>query len=485
MNLPEPRPLWDFFYDITRIPRPSGKEERIMAYLEDFAAKRSLSTKKDEAGNLIIIKPGTPGFENAPVLILQAHTDMVCEKNTDTEHDFLNDPIQLYFQDDWAKAKGTTLGADNGIGMAMMLAVLDANNLKHPPLECLFTVDEETGLTGAAALQPGFLTGKRLINLDSEDDGIIFIGCAGGIGTKIQFDIQKDNTSDIPGKLFGFEVSVSGLKGGHSGDDINRGYANAIQLLGGYLSVLQENMPVYLTSFQGGNLHNAIPREAVAHLAVPYKEKETVRVLLNCYIADVEEAFKSTDPKIRFHMESETPQDACLSKNIAESFIQFIQHCPNGMIAMSEDMPGLVETSTNLASVKLKDNQTIEIVTSQRSADNQAKKEVADQIKNLAESLGAKAVQSDGYPGWKPNLDSAILKVTAESYRSLFQEDAELKAIHAGLECGLFLEKYPELDMVSIGPQMKGVHSPDERLSISSTMKNWLWLTDLLAKLNL
>lgn len=484
MNLPEPRPLWDFFYDITRIPRPSGKEELIMAYLQDFAAKRGLPTRNDAAGNLIISKPGTPGFEHAPVLILQAHTDMVCEKNADVKHDFLQDPISLYFEDDWAKAKGTTLGADNGIGMAMMLAVMDAENLKHPPLECLFTVDEETGLTGAAALQPGFLTGKRLINLDSEDDGIIFIGCAGGIGTKIHFGVQKDTSSDIQGKLFGFEVSVAGLKGGHSGDDINRGYANAIKLLGGYLSLLQENMSVRVASFQGGNLHNAIPREAVAHLAVPYKEKETVRVLLNCYIADVEEAFKSTDPNIRFHMESEAPQDAYLTKNISEALIQFIGECPNGMISMSKDMPGLVETSTNLASVKLKNNNTIEIVTSQRSADNQAKKVVADQIKNLAESLGAKAVQSDGYPGWKPNLDSAILKITAESYRTLFHEEAELKAIHAGLECGLFLEKYPDLDMVSIGPQMKGVHSPDERLSIGSTKKNWLWLTHLLTKLN-
>ncbi len=355
--------------------------------------------------------------------------------------------------------------------------MLDAADLQHPALECLFTVDEETGLTGAYGLDSKLLSGSVLINLDSEDDGEIFIGCAGGIGTKAILPYRQETT---PSGYFGFKVKVSGLKGGHSGGDIHLGLANAIKILNRYLWQLNKQMDLRLISLEGGNLHNAIPREANAFCAVPYSEKETIRVILNMYIATIEAEFKDIETNFHMSLESDSLPETVIEKSASDRLLQTLYACPHGVIAMSRTISGLVETSTNLASVKMTANREFEINTSQRSSSESAKTDIAAQLNAVFELAGATVIQSDGYPGWQPNVDSALLAKTVTAYNHLFGEEPKVKAIHAGLECGLFLEKYPHLDMVSIGPQMYGVHSPDERLSISSTQKTWKWLSETL-----
>ena len=474
----KPALIWNFFHEINQIPRPSKKETRIIAYLRNFGEKHNLSTKTDEAGNVLISKPATKGYEKHKTIILQSHMDMVCEKNSDVVHDFDTDPIQTYIDGDWIKAKGTTLGADNGIGMSMMLAVLASEKLVHPALECLFTVDEETGLTGAFELKQNFLSGEVLINLDSEDDGEIFVGCAGGIDTVAILSYENEKT---PENYFGFTVSVKGLQGGHSGDDIDKGLGNANKILNRFLWTLNNVMDLHLNSFNGGNLRNAIPREAVAIACVPFSEKENIRELFNYYLNDLEIEIGDVEPNLKLTLESEALPEYVLDKKSSNALMNVLYACPHGVIAMSRDMPGLVETSNNLASVKMKANQTIEITTSQRSSVESSKHDIKQQIEAVFILAGAAVTHGDGYPGWKPNLKSEILKVATDSYVKLYNDQPKVRAIHAGLECGLFLEKYPFLDMISIGPTMKGVHSPDERLSISATQKCWEWLTDILA----
>jgi len=481
MKTLNPTLVWKFFHEITQIPRPSKKEERIIAYLKDFGGQHKLSTKTDEAGNVLICKPATPGYERNKTIILQSHIDMVCEKNSDVIHNFDTDPIQTYIDGDWVKARGTTLGADNGIGMSMMLAVLASDKLVHPALECLFTVDEETGLTGAFALKQNFLSGELLINLDSEDDGEIFVGCAGGIDTVATLTYSTEKT---PENYFGFSVSVKGLQGGHSGDDIDKGLGNANKILNRFLWTLNKAMDFRLNSFDGGNLRNAIPREAVAVGCVPFAEKENIRVLFNHYVNDLETEIGDVEPNMRLEMESEPAPETSIDKKSSDALLNVLYACPHGVITMSRDMPGLVETSTNLASVKMKGNNTLEITTSQRSSVESSKLDIKQQIEAVFALSGSNVTHGDGYPGWKPNLKSDILKIATESYVKLYSEQPKVRAIHAGLECGLFLEKYPALDMISIGPTMKGVHSPDERLSISATQKCWKWLTDILAARN-
>jgi len=477
MKTLKPTLVWQFFHDITQIPRPSKKEERIIEYLMDFGAKYNLVTKTDNAGNVLICKPATKGKENNKTVILQSHLDMVCEKNSDSGHNFETDPIRTYIEDDWVKAYGTTLGADNGIGVSMMLAVLASDKLKHPALECLFTVDEETGLTGAFALEKGFLSGKVLINLDSEDDGEIFVGCAGGIDT---VGLLSYKTEPTPKKYFGFSVSVKGLKGGHSGDDIDKGLGNANIILNRFLWMVNKKMDFRLHSFNGGNLRNAIAREAQAVGCVPYSEKETIRVLFNIYVSEIEIELGHIESKLQMELESETLSQNVMDKSSSNALLNALYACPHGVKAMSADMPGLVETSTNLASVKMKPDNKIEITTSQRSSVESSKYDIAYQVESVFTLAGADVSHGDGYPGWKPNLQSEMLRLASDSYKKLFDVEANIRAIHAGLECGLFLEKYPHLDMISIGPQMYGVHSPDERLSISSTQKCWKWLIDIL-----
>jgi len=481
MKTLEPVALWNFFHEITLIPRPSKKEERIIAYLKTFGEKHKFTTKVDKAGNVLICKPATIGHEKHKTVILQSHIDMVCEKNSDVIHNFETDPIQTYIEEGWVKAKGTTLGADNGIGMSMMLAVLASDELQHPALECLFTVDEETGLTGAFALEQNFLTGQVLVNLDSEDDGEIFVGCAGGIDTTAVLNYKPEKTPD---NYFGFTVSVKGLKGGHSGDDIDKGLGNANKILNRFLWLANKKMDLRLHSFDGGNLRNAIAREAIATACVPWSEKENIRVLFNMYSTDIENEKGEIEPGMKLTLESESLPETVIDKKMSNALLNVLYACPHGVKAMSPDMPNLVETSTNLASVKMKEGNTIEITTSQRSSVESSKYDVANQVEAALALAGATVTHGDGYPGWKPNLKSEVLRTAQNSYKRLFDEEPKVRAIHAGLECGLFLEKYPHLDMISIGPQMYGVHSPDERLSISSTQKCWKWLVEILASQN-
>ena len=478
MKTLEPTIVWNHFYEITQIPRPSKKEDKVRAYLDEFGKKYNLTTVTDKAGNVLITKPATPDYENEKTVILQSHMDMVCEKNSDVEHNFETDAIQVIVDNGWIKAKGTTLGADNGIGMALMLAVLSSDNLKHPALECLFTTDEETGLTGAFALDNNLLKGDILINLDSEDDGEIFVGCAGGIDTTATL---KYKTKDIPRHFFAFSVTVKGLMGGHSGDDIDKRRANANKMLNRILWNMHKDLDLHLVKIDGGNLRNAIPREASAVACVPFAHKEKVRVIFNEVAAELEEENAAIETNMRIELHSEEMPERVMTRRSTEKILNAIYACPHGIKAMSADMPGLVETSTNLASVKMPDEKKLVITTSQRSSVESAKYDIAHQVESVLKLAGCSVTHGDGYPGWKPNLNSQILKVAEKSYEKLYAIQPKVKAIHAGLECGLFLKKYPHLDMISIGPTMRGVHSPDERLEIETVGRVWSWLTDILA----
>ena len=473
----KPALVFHYFEEVCRVPRPSKKEEKIRAYLLEFARQHDLPVKVDEAGNVLMSKPATPGMEDRKAVILQSHMDMVCEKNKDTQHDFDTDPIETYVDGEWLRAKGTTLGADNGIGIATELAVLASDDIGHGPVQCLFTVDEETGLTGAFALKEGFMEGDILINLDSEDEGELFIGCAGGAGTTATFPCTM---TAAPEGYFFFRVAVKGLTGGHSGDDINKNRANANKLLNRYLTSLMRKYDLRLCDIDGGNLHNAIPREAYAVCAVPMKDKEAVRVDLNIYLAEIENEYAVTEPNLRMELESETPCLKVMDVEQMKRFLLSIYAVHNGVYAMSQDIAGLVETSSNLASIKQEEG-CIKVVTSQRSSILSSRVDMSQMVGAAFELGGATVETGDGYPGWKPNPSSEILRVAVESYKRLFGTEPKVKAIHAGLECGLFLEKYPSLDMVSFGPTLRGVHSPDERMLIPTVDKFWRHLLDVLA----
>ena len=472
----QPASVFHYFEEVCKVPRPSKKEEKIRQYLVDFAAAHGLSCKTDEAGNVLVSKAASAGMENRKKVILQSHMDMVCEKNGGVSHDFETDPIETYIDGEWLRAKGTTLGADNGIGVAAELAVLAADDIEHGPIECLFTVDEETGLTGAFALKEGFMDGDILINLDSEDEGELFIGCAGGAGTTAEFSCPMVKA---PEDWFFFRVAVKGLTGGHSGDDINKNRANANKLLNRYLTSMMQRYGMRLCEIGGGNLHNAIPREASAVCAVPMEYKEAVRVDLNVYLAEVEEEYSVTEPNLAMELESETPRKEVMEPEAMRRFLLAVYAVHNGVYMMSQDIPGLVETSSNLASVKQRDGKIV-IVTSQRSSILSSRKDMSRMVSAAFELGGATCVTADGYPGWKPDPHSEILGIAVESYRRLFGVEPKVKAIHAGLECGLFLEKYPSLDMVSFGPTLRGVHSPDERMLIPTVDKFWRHLLDVL-----
>ena len=472
-----PALVFHYFDEVCQVPRPSKKEEKIRAYLLDFAKKHNLEAKTDEAGNVLIKKAASAGMENLKTVILQSHIDMVCEKNKDTEHNFETDPIQTYIDGEWLRAKGTTLGADNGIGVATELAVLASDDIKHGPIECLFTVDEETGLTGAFALKEGFMNGDILLNLDSEDDGELFIGCAGGANTTAIYPFP---TEKAPQGWFFFRVSVKGLTGGHSGDDISKNRANANKLLNRFLVQTMQKYGMRLADIEGGNLHNAIPREAHALCAVPMEYKEAVRVDLNIFISEIENEYSATEPNLSMDLESEAPVEYVMEQKAMERFLLSIYAVHHGVYAMSQDIPGLVETSSNLASIKVCDG-TIKVVTSQRSSILSSRKDMSQMVSAAFILGGATVTTGEGYPGWKPNPSSEILKIAVESYKRLFGVEPKVKAIHAGLECGLFLQKYPSLDMVSFGPTLRGVHSPDERMLIPTVEKFWNHLLDILA----
>lgn len=476
----EPQELWHFFDKICQIPHPSGKEEKIREYIVNYGKNLSLQTQIDEVGNILICKPATPGYEKAPILLLQAHIDMVCEKNEETIHDFEKDPIKTYIDGDWVKAHGTTLGADNGIGVASMLAILGSNTIKHGKLKCIFTIDEERGLTGAQHVCADWLNADMLLNLDSEEDGRFCIGCAGGIETCATFEVKRETPTD---DLFFAEISISGLKGGHSGDDINKGRANAIQLLARFLWEQKQKYPLYIADIIGGNLHNAIPREAKCSIAIPYKFKEELRIQLNIYTTIIENEYP-TEGKLAIELSSENRLDSIINASDSEKIINTLFALPNGVIEMSREIENLPETSTNLASIKRITENSYKIATSQRSSTESKKIELKNRMEALFIIGGASSVtHSDGYPGWKPNLQSPIKEIVVQSFAELFGYTPIVSAIHAGLECGLFKAQSPNLDMISIGPEINGNHSPNEQCSISSVKKYWQHLNDILARI--
>ncbi len=466
----KPACVFEHFARINEIPRPSKREEKMIEYLKNWGESHNLDTKVDKTGNVIIRKPATPGYEDRKTVILQSHMDMVCDKLVDVDFDFDNDPIQTYVDGEWLTAKGTTLGADDGIGCAMELAILDSNDIEHGPLECVFTRDEETQLTGASGMEAGFMTGDMLINLDSEDEGQIFVSCAGGRSTFATFYVTRE---DAPEGFFFIEGSIKGLTGGHSGDDIDKKRGNAIKILARFLYNEMQKMPVMLAQFNSGKMHNAIPRDGRFVIAVPSAEKETVRVDWNVFISQVEEEFHVSDTQIVAQMQSADAQKVITASDTAR-FVRALQAVDNGVFAMCQDeaLASMVETSSNIASIVTEENE-IKVVSSQRSnvmsnLDNQC-----NTVKALFELAGAKVEQNDGYPAWKMNPNSKLTKAVVDCYTRLFGKEPIVRGIHAGLECGLFSERYPNLDMVSFGPTLRFVHTPEERIHIPSVQMVW------------
>lgn len=477
----KPESVFRFFDEINHIPRPSKHEEQMIAYLQDFGKSHNLTTITDEAGNVLIRKPATKGKENTPPLALQSHMDMVCDRLVDHEIDFLHDPIETVIEGEWMKANGTTLGADDGIGCAMQLALLDADDIEHGPIECLFTVDEETGLTGANALKDDMLESRMLLNLDSEDEGLFYVSCAGGKTTTARFDYTKE---EAPKGLMFLKADIKGLTGGHSGDDINKKLANAIKILARFLYLEQKKMPVYLAQFNSGRMHNAIPRDGSITFAVPFAERETVRVDWNIFASDVEEEFCMTEKNIYWHMES-TDAEPIIPTNISCRIITALQAVHNGVFSVCQDpaLGGMTETSSNTASVCTSES-CCTIVCSQRSNIMSNLDNMVNTVRATFELSGASDIKhSDGYPAWKMNPNSHLRSIAQQCYKDLFGAEPTIKGIHAGLECGLFSERYPHLDMLSVGPTMRGVHSPDERLHIPSVDKVWQLLLAIVTQL--
>lgn len=474
----KPAAVFDCFARVNQVPRPSKKEEKMIAFLKDFGESLGLPTKVDETGNVCISKPATPGCENRKTVILQSHFDMVCEKNKDVEFDFENDAIQTYIDGEWMRAKGTTLGADDGIGVAMEMAILQATDIEHGPIECVFTRDEETGLTGAMGMKDDFMHGDYLINLDSEDEGQIFVSCAGGVRTTATFPFP---TEPVPADYYTFRVGVKGLTGGHSGDDIEKKRANANKLLVRFLIEESEKTDLRLADIQSGGLHNAIPREGYAVCAVPMAMKERMSADLNLYAAAIAEEFSATEKDVLLTLESHAAAPRAMEPQAMRRMLLALHAVHNGVFAMSQDLDSLVETSSNLASIHVEGDR-VTVTTSQRSSIGSACQNVARAVRAAFELGGAQVVTNDGYPGWKLNPDSRIVKIARESYVHLFGKEPKIRAIHAGLECGLFSEKYPHLDMVSFGPTLRGVHSPDERLLIPTVQMVWDHLLDILKR---
>ena len=503
----QPQAVFRFFEELCAIPHGSHNTKAISDHLAAFAKARGLKYRQDELNNVVIWKGPTPGYENAPAVMLQGHMDMVAEKDADCPKDMETEGLDLFVEGDLVGARGTTLGGDDGIAVAMALAILDADDIPHGPLECLFTVDEETGLTGAMKLQDGMLRAKRLINLDSEDDGQIFIGCAGGIDTLAKMHYVPQRFADLNAedhRPFAVRISVSGLMGGHSGDDINKGRANANKIIVEFLNRIWKYMDVALCSISGGNLRNAIAREAEAVFVIDERNKEVIRIMWNEHVARMEAMFGEVEKDMRLELESCDMPETYLPFSQMSRLLMALNECPHGVISMSADMPGLVETSTNLASIKMKSyseavlqqsgltgeadptakrSYFVEINTSQRSSKEPAKHFIKYVVEASLSIACDEVTHGDGYPGWAPNPKSELLEVVRKAYTDLYHDEPKVLAIHAGLECGLFLEKYPYLDMVSIGPQMYGVHSPQERLSIPSTEKCYKWLCEVLKAL--
>ena len=475
----KPACVFEQFAKINQIPRPSKHEDKMIEYLKEFGKSHNLETEVDETGNVIIRKPATPGFEDRETIILQSHMDMVCDKLVDVDIDFFNDPIQTFVDGDWLRAKGTTLGADDGIGCAIELAILASDNLKHGSIECVFTRDEETGLTGAHGMQAGFMTGNMLINLDSEDEGLIFVSCAGGQTTHATFEFERE---DAPAGYFFLRLSLKGLNGGHSGDDIDKKRANAIKILARFLYKEMEklNGNIRLASFNSGKMHNAIPRDGQVVFAVKNEDKEQVRADWNVFASEVEDEFHVTEKEMHFNMES-AEATSVIEKAVADKFIMALQAVDNGPLTHCQDeaIAWMVETSSNVASV-VTDDRTIDIVASQRSNVMSNLENMTNTVKAVFQLAGAKVSVGDKYPAWKMRADSELTDLAVKSYEKLFGKKPLVKGIHAGLECGLFSEKYPNLDMVSFGPTLREVHTPQEALYIPTVQMVWDHLLEIL-----
>ena len=472
----KPETLWKRFYEISQVPRCSKQEGKILQYVKNFAAEHNVELKEDEVGNLVLKVPATEGYENAPVVILQGHVDMVCEKNKGTEHDFENDPIKLTKEDGWITAVGTTLGADNGIGVAANLSTVTDKSFIHGPLEILCTIDEETGLTGANNLGQGMLEGKIMLNTDSEEDGAFYVGCSGGQDTLGYFNIDWE---DAPAGYQAYELMVTGLKGGHSGMEIHMGRGNAIKLLARLMNKL--DISYAIAEINGGSKRNAIPREAEVVILINNSDEEKVKAIAAEFVSEALLEYKKNDGGVRveFKAKENTPNKV-FTKNFSDKIFDILRALPHGVLAMSPDIPGLVETSTNLATI-FTEGDKLRIGTSQRSSIDSAKDNIASMVKSCFTLAGAIEINdADSYPGWQPNMGSELLKIGKEVYKEKFGGEPEIKAIHAGLECGILADKYPGLDMISFGPTIEGAHSPDERVKIEDVEKFYELLKGIL-----
>ena len=467
----KPASVFEQFAKINEIPRPSKREEKMIEYLKNWGESHGLETKVDETGNVLIRKPATKGYENKKTVILQSHMDMVCDKLVDVDFDFDKDAIQTYVDGDWLKAKGTTLGADDGIGCAIELAILEAQDIEHGPLECVFTRDEETGLSGAEGMKSGFMTGDYLINLDSEDEGEMFVSCAGGRNTQAKFTFKRE---EAPAGSFFLRAQLKGLTGGHSGDDINKKRANGLKIIARFVyQEMERYEDIHLVRLHGGSLHNAIPRGGFFVLAVPEAIKENIRADWNVFSAEVDEEFHVTDTQMVWRMRSYDPEPI-IDDDTARRFVYALQAVDNGVYAVCQDeaLGGMTETSSNLARVETHADK-IEIMSSQRSNVMSNLDNMCNTVAAVFKLAGFQVVHSEGYPAWKMRANSELQKIVTYTYHKLFQKNPVVRGIHAGLECGLFAERYPNLDMVSFGPTLRDVHTPDERLLIPTVQMVW------------
>jgi len=472
----KPAIVWNQFEEICKQPRPSKKEEKIAEYVYSVGKKLNLDTIRDSFGNVIIRKPATPGKENLKTVVLQGHLDMVAEKNRGVVHDFEKDPIEPYVDGEWVKAKGTTLGADNGIGVAAALAIMEDTTIEHGPVECLFTLDEETGLTGAVNLQPGLLKASILLNLDSEEEGILYIGCAGGKNTEAKFNYKKEA---VPADSVSLEVKVLGLQGGHSGLEINQGRGNAIKIITRLLWNARKQFGVKLAKIEGGNKHNAIPREAFAVVTLPKANEAAFLKYVEEFNGIVKNELASVEKTLEVSTEKFDMPANIIDENTQKKLLCALYALPHGVLKMSADIQGLVETSTNLATIVTSEN-SIDIVTSQRSSVGSENEDASNMVAAAFHLGDAEVSTGDGYPSWQPNIHSEILGIVKNTYTKLFGSEPKVEAIHAGLECGIISEKYPDLDMISFGPTMVGVHSPAERLKIDTVDNFYKLLCNIL-----
>ncbi|KAA3617034.1 MAG: aminoacyl-histidine dipeptidase [Calditrichaeota bacterium] len=475
----KPALVWEHFYNINQIPRCSKNEEGARAYVKGVADRLNLEYKEDAVGNIVVKKAASAGMENSPTVILQGHVDMVCEKNKGTVHDFTKDPIKMLIDDGWVRADGTTLGADNAIGVCMGLALLEDDSLAHPPLEVLCTIDEETGMTGAMGLEPGFLDGKIMLNLDTEEEGALYIGCAGGKHTIMTRKIDWQNA---PSGQKTYSVKIKGLRGGHSGLNIVDQFGNAIKLLTRVIYKLGQTQKFSVASINGGTAHNAIPREAEVTLVLDSAAHAELEKLAAHFSPVFSDEFSAVEKDISFAIEEVGAADKVFSDDLSKTIISFLYSIPHGVEAMSQAVEGLVETSTNMAVVETRENE-LYLLTSQRSSVASSILDIADKVKASAELAGFDVEQGGGYPAWQPNPDSPLLKACKEVYSKKYGEEAEIKAVHAGLECGIIGEQFPGMDMISLGPDILGAHSPDERVKIDSVNNVWEYLLDVLKAL--